>query len=97
MLDLLRKKGNCTIFAAKLKAWNSWVETAQPICAFVDFFFFGENSFFSLDAAHNQFYFGCAVCSSCLNFTYCAITYVASGEYVNRTYRFKLHASGRFQ
>ena len=38
MLDLL-KKGNCTIFAAKIKAWNSWVETAQPICAFVFFFF----------------------------------------------------------
>ena len=35
MLDLLTKKGNCTIFAAKIKAWNSWVETTQPICAFV--------------------------------------------------------------
>ena len=23
MLDLLKKKGNCTIFAAKIKAWNS--------------------------------------------------------------------------
>ena len=79
------------------------METAQPICAFVVvvvffcFFCFFENSFFSLDAAHNQFYFGCAVCSSSLNFAYCAITYVASGEYVIRTNRFKLHASGRFQ
>ena len=32
---------------------------------------------FSLDVAYNQFYFGCAVCSSFLNFAYCAITYVA--------------------
>ena len=40
MLDLLKKKGNCTIFAAKIKAWNNWVETAQPICAFVCLFFF---------------------------------------------------------
>ena len=40
MLDLLKKKGNCTIFAAKIKAWNSWVETAQPICAFVVVVFF---------------------------------------------------------
>ena len=39
MLDLLKKKGNCTIFAAKIKAWNSWMETAQPICAFVFFLF----------------------------------------------------------
>ena len=52
---------------------------------------------FSLDAAYNQFYFGCAVCSLCLNFAYCAITYVASGDYVIRTNSFKLHASGRFQ
>ena len=106
MLDLLKKKGNCTIFAAKIKAWNSWVETAQPICAFVCLFLFFLFCFlllfyaktvFSLDAAYNQFYFGCAVCSSCLNFAYCAITYVASGEYVIRTNSFKLHASGRFQ
>ena len=104
MLDLLKTKGNCTIFAAKIKAWNSWMETAQPICAFVVvvvflccFFFFLRKQFFSLDAAHNQFYFGCAVYSLCLNFAYCAITYVASGEYVIRTNRFKLHASGRFQ
>ena len=104
MLDLLKTKGNCTIFAAKIKAWNSWVETAQPIYAFVVvvvvlgfFVFFWRKQFFPLDAAHNQFYFGCAVCSSCLNFAYCAITYVASGEYVIRTIRFKLHASGRFQ
>ena len=100
MLDLLKKKGNCTIFAANIKAWNSWVETAQPICVFFFFFFFFfflRKQFFSLDAAHNQFYFGCAVCSPCLNFAYCAITYVASGEYVIRTNRFKLHASGRFQ
>ena len=54
MLDLLKTKGNCTIFAAKIKAWNSWVETAQPIYAFVvvvvvlGVFFFGENSFFLL-------------------------------------------------
>ena len=61
MLDLLKKKGNCTIFAA----WNSWVETAQPICAFVFLWFFLRKQFFSLDAAHNQFYFGCVVCSSC--------------------------------
>ena len=40
MLDLLKKKGNCTIFAAKIKAWNSWVETAQPICAFIYLLFF---------------------------------------------------------
>ena len=40
MLDLLKKKGNCTIFAAKIKAMNSWVETVQPICAFVFFCFF---------------------------------------------------------
>ena len=103
MLDLLKKKGNCTILAAKIKAWNSWEETAQPICAFVAVFFFfffcflRKQFFFSLDAAHNQFYFECAVCSSCLNFAYCAITYVVSGEYVIRTNRFKLHASGRFQ
>ena len=99
MLDLLKKKGNCAIFAAKIKAWNSWVETAQPICAFFFFFFFFffAKTVFFLDAAHNQFDFGCAVCSSCLNFAYCAITCVASGEYVNRTNRFKLHASGRFQ
>ena len=43
---------------------------------------------FSLDAANNQFYLGCAVCSSCLNFAYCAITYVASGDYVIRTNSF---------
>ena len=82
MLDLLKKKGNCTIFAAKIKAWNSWVETSQPICAFVFFCLFFcccENSFFSLDDAYNQFYFGCAVCSSCLNCAYCAMTYFASG------------------
>ena len=55
MLDLLKTKGNCTIFGAKIKAWNSWVETAQPICAFVVVFFFClvflfvcENSFFLL-------------------------------------------------
>ena len=54
MLDLLTKKGNCTIFAAKIKAWNSWVETTQPICAFV-VFSCCENSLFSLDAAYNQF------------------------------------------
>ena len=34
MLDLLTKKGICTIFAAKIKAWNSWVETTQPNCVF---------------------------------------------------------------
>ena len=53
MLDLLKTKGNCNIFAAKIKAWNSWVETAQPICVFVVvvvvfflfFVFFCENSF----------------------------------------------------
>ena len=47
MLDLL-KKGNCTIFAAKLKAWNSWVETAQPICAFVCLFLLLQKHFFLL-------------------------------------------------
>ena len=47
MLDLLKKKGNCTIFAAKIKVWNSWVETAQPICAFV-LFFVVVKSFFLL-------------------------------------------------
>ena len=70
MLDLLKKNGNCTIFAAKIKAWNSWVETAQPICAFVCFCFFVvvvvAKTVFALDA----------VCSSCLNFAYCAMTYV---------------------
>ena len=45
MLDLFKKKGNCTIFVAKIKALNSWVETAQPICAFV--FLCCENIFFS--------------------------------------------------
>ena len=40
MLDLITKKGNCTIFAAKIKAWNSWMETSQPICSFVIVFFF---------------------------------------------------------
>ena len=63
-------------------------------------FFFvvvAKTVFFSLDAAYNQFYFGCAVCSSCLNFAYCAITYVASGDYVIRTNSFKFDASGRFQ
>ena len=69
--------GNCTIFAAKIKAWKRWVETTQPICAF--FFFFVAKTVFSLDAAYNQFYFGCAVCTSCLIFAYCAITYFASG------------------
>ena len=69
MLDLL-KKGNCTIFAAKIKAWNSWVKTYNRSVPF--FFFFAKTFFFYLDAAHNQFYFGCAVCSSCLNFAYCA-------------------------
>ena len=44
MLDLLKKNGNCTIFAAKIKAWNSWVETTQPIGAF----FCCENCFFLL-------------------------------------------------
>ena len=39
MLDLLKKKGHCTIFPAKIKASNSWVETAQPISAFVVVFF----------------------------------------------------------
>ena len=94
MFDLLKKRGNRTIFAAKIKAWNSWMETAQPICGFVVCFFcvFFAKTVFSLDAAHNQFYFGCAVCSSCLNIAYCAITYVFI-----RTNRFKLHASGRFQ
>ena len=55
MLDLLKKKGNCTIFAAKIKAWNSWVETAQPICAFVVVFLLLllRKQFFSLDAAYN--------------------------------------------
>ena len=53
MLDLLKKKGNCTIFAVKIKALNSWVETTQPICAF----FFVAKTVFSLDAAYNQFYF----------------------------------------
>ena len=56
MLDLLKKKGNCTIFAAKIKAWNSWVETAQPICAVVVVFllllfcccFFAKTVFFLL-------------------------------------------------
>ena len=48
-------------------------------------FFVVAKTVFSLDAAYNQFYFRCAVCSSCLNFAYCAITYVASGEYVIRT------------
>ena len=47
MLDLLKKKGNCTTFAAKIKVWNSWVETAQPICAFVLFFVVVVKSFFS--------------------------------------------------
>ena len=73
------------------------METAQPICAFVVVFVVVAKTVFSLDAAYIQFYFGCAVCSSCLNFAYCAITYVASGEYVIRTNSFKLHASGRFQ
>ena len=97
MLDLLKKKGNCTIFAAKIKAWKRLVETTQPICAFVFFFGFVAKTVFSLDAAYIQFYFGCAVCTSCLNFAYCAITYFASGEYVIRTNSFRLHASGRFQ
>ena len=96
MLDLLKKKGNCTIFAAKIKAWNSWSETSQPICAFV-FLLLLRKQFFSLVASKKQFYFRCAVCSSCLNFAYCAMTYVASGEYVIRTNSFKLHASGRFR
>ena len=52
MFDLLKTKGNCTIFAAKIKACNSWVETAQPICAFivvvVVLCVFCENSFFLL-------------------------------------------------
>ena len=49
ILDLLKKKGNCTILAAKIKTWNSWVETTQPICAFVCFFCCCcENSFFFL-------------------------------------------------
>ena len=76
MLDL----GNCTIFAAKIKRLNSWVETAQPICAFVVVFVVvAKTVFFSLDDAYNQFYFGSAVCSSCLNCAYCAMTYFASG------------------
>ena len=88
LLDLL-KKNNCTIFAAKLKAWNSWVETTQPICAF----FVAETVFFLLMLLIIIFNWDvrCA-----LNFAYCAITYVASVEYVIRTNRFKLHASGRF-
>ena len=97
MLNFLKKKGSCTIFAAKIKAWSSWVEIAQPICAFVVCFFCCCENSFSLDAAYTQFYFGCAVCSSCLTFAYCAITYVASGKYVIRTNSFKFHASGRFQ
>ena len=96
MLDLLKKKGNCPILAAKIKAWNSWVETTQSICAFVCVFVVVK-TFVSLDAAYNQFYFGCAVCSSCLNFAYCVMTFVAPGEYVIRTNSFKLHAAGRFQ
>ena len=84
MLDLLQKKGNCTILAAKIKGWNSRVETTQPICAFV-FCFVVVKTVFSLDAAYNQFYFGFVVCSSCLNFAYCAMTFVALGEYVIRT------------
>ena len=96
MLYLIKKKGYCTIFAAKVKAWNSWVEITQPICAFV-FLLLLRKQFFSLDAANNQFYFRCAVCFSCLNFAYRAITYVASGDYAIRTNSFKLHASGRFQ
>ena len=43
-------------------------------------FFVVAKTVFSLDAAYNQFYFGCAVCSSGLNFAYCAITYVASDK-----------------
>ena len=39
MLDLLKKKGNCTILAATIKAWNSWVETTQSIGVFVFCFF----------------------------------------------------------
>ena len=69
---------------------NKSVENAQPICAFV-------KTVLSLDAAYNQFYFGSAVCSSCLNFAYCAIRYVTSGECVDRINSFKLLASGRFQ
>ena len=63
----------------------------------LSFFFVVAKTVFSLDAAYNQFYFGCAMCSSCLNVAYCPLTYVASGEYVVRTNSFKLHASGRFQ
>ena len=63
-----------------------------PLC-----FFVVAKTVFSLDAAENQFYFVCALFSSCLNFAYCAMTYVASGEYVIRTNSFKLHASGRFK
>ena len=45
MLDLLKKKGNCTIFAAKIKAWNSWVEIAQPICVLFLFFVVAKTFF----------------------------------------------------
>ena len=48
MLDLLKEKGNCTIFATKIKAWNSWVKTAQPIFAFVVFFLLMRKQFFLL-------------------------------------------------
>ena len=48
MLDLIKKKGNCAIFAAKVKAWNSWVETTQPICAFVLFFLLLRKQFLLL-------------------------------------------------
>ena len=66
MLDLLTKKGNCTIFAVKIKAWNSWVETTQPICAF--FLSFFAKTVFFIHAAYNQLYFGCAVVLFMLEF-----------------------------
>ena len=53
MLDT--KKGNCTIFAVKIKAWNHTTDLC--LCFFV------AKTVFSLDAAYNQLYFGCAVCS----------------------------------
>ena len=94
IFDLLKKKGNCTIFAAKIKAWSSWVETAQPICAF---FLLLRKQFFLLMLLIINFISDVRCALLCLNFAYCAMTYVATSEYVIRTSSFKLHASGRFQ
>ena len=68
LLDLLTKKGELHHLCSE----NKNVEqldgnhtTNQCLCCS---FVVAKTVFFSLDAAYNQLYFGCAVCSSCLNF-----------------------------